>query len=72
MNSRGYELFLYISMAYRVEAVRMVAVNLTEFFNSWHPSIWVVGRVIMMVFHAVWDIGFIIIGLELVVCTMNN
>ena len=72
MNSRGYELLLYISMAYRVKTVRMVVVNLTEFFNSWCPSIWVVGRVITMVFHAVWNIGFIVIGLELVVSTMNN
>ena len=72
VNGGSYELFLYVGTADWVNAVRVMAIGLAEFFDPWGPSIRIIGWVITMIFHARRNVGFIVISLELVIGVMDD
>ena len=67
-----YELLLYVGMASQIGTIRMVTIGLAKIFNSLCPSVRKASRIVALIFHAMWNVRFIMVGFEVIVFVMYD
>ena len=72
VNGGGYKFFLDKGVADWLHTVGMVSTGMTKVLYTLSPSIRIFGWTVMKVLHAGWNVGFIVVSLELRILMNDN